>query len=40
MLRVLFGSHNNKADLFLKWATEKIFTIQMGTVEQKNKLKA
>jgi hypothetical protein len=39
MLRVLFGSHNNKADLFLKWATEKIFTIQMGTVEQKLKLK-
>ena len=39
MLRVLFGSHNNKADLFIKWATEKLFIIQMGTNEQKLKLR-
>ncbi len=39
MLRVLFGSHNNKADMFIKWATEKLFIIQMGTNEQKLKLR-
>jgi hypothetical protein len=39
MLRVLFGSHNNKADIFIKWATEKLFIIQMGTNEQKLKLR-
>ncbi len=39
ILRVLFGSHNNKADIFIKWATEKLFIIQMGTNEQKLKLR-
>ncbi len=39
ILRVLFGSHNNKADIFIKWATEKLFIIQMGTNEQKIKLR-
>lgn len=39
ILRVLFGSHNNKADMFIKWATEKLFIIQMGTNEQKLKLR-
>ena len=38
MLRVLFVSRNNKTTHFIKWATEKLFTIQMGTIEQKNKL--
>ena len=38
MLRVLFVSRNNKTTSFIKWATEKLFTIQMGIIEQKNKL--
>jgi hypothetical protein len=38
ILRVLFVSRNNKTDKFIRWATEKLFTIQMGTKEQKNEL--
>jgi len=38
MLRVLFVSRNNKTTYFIKWATETLFTRQMGTIEQKNKL--
>jgi len=38
MLRVLFVSRSGKTTHFIKWATEKLFTIQMGTLEQKNKL--
>jgi Arc/MetJ-type ribon-helix-helix transcriptional regulator len=40
MLHVLFGSRNKNATLFRKWATNKLFTIQMGTREQKVKLGA
>jgi len=40
MLRVLFVSRNKNATLFRKWATTKLFTIQMGTREQKVKLGA
>jgi hypothetical protein len=38
MLRVLFVSRNNKTSKFIKWATKTLFTTQMGTDEQKNKL--
>lgn len=40
LLRVLFVSRNKNATLFRKWATNKLFTIQMGTREQKVKLGA
>jgi hypothetical protein len=38
LLRVLFVSKNKNATLFKKWATQMIFTIQMGSKEQKVKL--
>lgn len=38
MLRVLFISRNGKTTSFIKWATDTLFTIQLGTSEQKNKL--
>lgn len=38
ILRVLFASRNNKTACFVKWATEKLFTLQMGTVKQKHQL--
>jgi len=38
MLRVLFVSRNNKTTHFIKWATETLFTCQMGTKEQKEVL--
>ena len=38
ILRVLFISRSGCANSFLKWAVEKLFVIQMGTIEQKNKL--
>ena len=38
MLRVFFVSRNNKTSGFVKWATEKLFTLQMGTAIQKEKL--
>ena len=38
MLRVLFVSRNNTTTNFIKWAVEKLFIIQMGSIEQKNKL--
>jgi len=38
LLRVLFVSRNKNATLFRKWATNKIFTIQLGSKEQKVKL--
>ena len=38
MLRVLFVSRNGKTSNFIKWCVEKLFTIHMGTPEQKNKL--
>ena len=40
LLRVLFVSRNKNATLFRKWATNKLFTIQMGTRDQKMKLGA
>jgi hypothetical protein len=38
LLRVLFGSRNKHVDKFQDWAEEKLFTIQMGSKEQKVKL--
>ena len=38
LLRVLFGSHKTTADKFVDWATRILFTVQMGTKEQKDKL--
>ena len=38
LLRVLFVSRNKNATLFRKWATNKLFTIQLGSKEQKVKL--
>ncbi len=38
LLRVLFVTKNNKPDKFIKWATETLFTVHMGTVDQKHKL--
>ena len=40
MLRLLFVSRNPNATVFRKWATTKLFTIQMGTTEQKEELGA
>ena len=38
ILRVLFASHSPNVKPFIKWATEKIFTLQMGTTIEKDKL--
>lgn len=38
ILRVLFISRNNKTDKFIKYSTEKLFTIQMGETESKDEL--
>lgn len=38
ILRVLFVSRSGKTSKFIKWATETLFTAQMGTKEQKDNL--
>jgi len=38
LLRVLYGSRNKHVDKFQDWAEAKLFTIQMGSNEQKVKL--
>lgn len=38
MLKVLFSSRTGNAESFQSWATEKLFTIQMGTKNEKQKL--
>jgi hypothetical protein len=38
MLRVLFCSRTGNAERFQDWATDKLFTLQMGTKEQKQAL--
>lgn len=40
LLRVLFVSRNTNAEAFRKWATHKLFTIQMGNSEEKMQLSA
>ena len=32
ILRVLFASHSPRAHTFVKWATESLFTLQMGII--------
>ena len=36
MLRVLFTSKSGKTNGFIKWAAETLFTVQMGSSDQKN----
>lgn len=38
ILRVLFVSVSGKANEFIKWATETLFTVQMGSNDQKQQL--
>ena len=40
MLRVLFASHSKQVKHFVKWATETLFTVQMGEDEDKDTLAA
>jgi len=40
LIRLLFVSRNKHADQFQEWAEEKLFTIQMGSVEKKQELAA
>ena len=40
LCRILFTSHNKNAIAFQDWAVNKLFTIQMGTKIEKNKLAA
>ena len=40
LLKVLFVSRNKNANSFRKWASKTLFTIQMGTQEQKDRLGA
>lgn len=38
ILKVLFTSRVGNTDKFVDWCTESLFTLQLGTVKQKNKL--
>lgn len=38
MLKILFSSRCGDADLFVDWATKTLFTVQMGSKEQKEEL--
>lgn len=38
MMKVLFSSRSGVADSFVKWASDTLFVIQMGTFEQKEHL--
>jgi hypothetical protein len=38
LLRVLYTSRNKNAEHFTDWADDKLFTIQMGTIEKKEVL--
>jgi hypothetical protein len=38
LTHLLFNSNNKNAEHFQKWAIEKLFTIQMGTEQQKERL--
>lgn len=40
ILRVLFASHSPNVKPFIKWATDTLFVVQMGTPEQKQTLSA
>jgi hypothetical protein len=38
LMRLLYASRNKNPEHFRKWANEKLFTIQMGTEQQKERL--
>lgn len=38
LIRIIYASRSNNADKFREWAEDILFTAQLGTVEQKNKL--
>lgn len=38
MLKILFSSRTGNAEKFVDWATETLFTVQMGTEDQKEEL--
>ena len=38
ILKVLFSSRSPKVKKFVKWATETLFTIQMGSIEKKQEM--
>jgi len=38
ILKILFSSRTGNAESFQDWATEKLFTIQLGTKQQKDEL--
>jgi hypothetical protein len=38
LLRVLYTTRNKNAEHFTDWADDKLFTIQMGTIQQKEEL--
>lgn len=38
MLKIIYSSRSKKAKTFKSWATNKLFTLQMGTKEQKKEL--
>ena len=38
LLRILFASHSPNVKPFIKWATETLFTLQLGTLQQKDTL--
>ena len=40
ILKVLFSSRSGNVSKFIKWATKTLFTIQLGTVNEKKKLAA
>jgi hypothetical protein len=40
MLKILFSSRTGNAEKFVDWATETLFTVQMGTEDQKEELGA
>ena len=40
MIRLLHVSKSKNAKKFISWTTEKLFTIQLGTIEQKQELSA
>ena len=38
MMKVLYGSHSKNARVFQDWATETLFTVQLGTEDSKYEL--
>jgi len=38
MMKVLYGSHSKNAKVFQDWATETLFTVQLGSEDNKYEL--